>query len=204
MKKDGILYTVVFSFIVTFIFVFLLALANESTSGIVQRNQELARQKAILSAMGIPFRTDSEVNTLYKGIEVLDKDGVRLFKSTQEGKTIYAKEFSGSGLWGTITGILSVDESVSQIVGIQIVTHNETPGLGGRIADPWFKEQFRGLKVKNGKITVTFGTEAGSGKANKEEGIADGITGASRTSQSMDTILNGELVALKKILGGSK
>jgi Na+-transporting NADH:ubiquinone oxidoreductase subunit C len=97
-----------------------------------------------------------------------------------------------------------VDESVSQIVGIQIVSHNETPGLGGRVADPWFKEQFQGLKIKNGKIRVTFGAEAGSGKVNKEEGIADGITGASRTSQSMDTILNGELAVLKKILGGSK
>jgi len=99
---------------------------------------------------------------------------------------------------------LAVDESVSQIVGIQIVSHNETPGLGGRVADPWFKEQFRGLKVKNGKIQVTYGSEAGSGKANKEEGIADGITGASRTSQSMDTILNSELSVLKKLLGGTK
>ncbi|MCX7788959.1 MAG: FMN-binding protein [Spirochaetes bacterium] len=204
MRKDGILYTVVFSFIITFLFVFLLALANEGTSGIVQRNQELARQKAILSAMAIPFRTDEEVNTLYKAIEILDKEGVRFYKSTQGGKTIYAKEFSGSGLWGTITGILSVDEQVSQIVGIQIVSHNETPGLGGRVADPWFKDQFRGLKVKNGRIHVTFGAEAGSGKANKEEGIADGITGASRTSQAMDTILNGELTVFKKILGGSR
>jgi len=204
MKKDGILYTVVFSFIVTFLFVFLLALANEGTAGIVQRNQELARQKAILSAMAIPFRTDQEVNTLYKSIEIVKKDGVQLYKSSQGEKAIFAKEFSGSGLWGTITGIVSVDSEVSQIIGIQIVSHNETPGLGGRIADPWFKDQFRGLKVKNGKIHITFGAEAGSGKANKEEGVADGITGASRTSQSMDTILNGELGMLKKILGGSR
>ena len=204
MKKDSILYTVVFSFIVTFLFVFLLAVANESTSGIVQRNQELARQKAVLSAMAVPFKTDEEVRTLYGSIEIVEKEGVKLFKGTQAGKPVYAKEFSGSGLWGTITGILAVDESVSQIVGIQIVSHNETPGLGGRVADPWFKEQFRGLKVKNGKIQVTYGSEAGSGKANKEEGIADGITGASRTSQSMDTILNSELSVLKKLLGGTK
>jgi Na+-transporting NADH:ubiquinone oxidoreductase subunit C len=204
MKKDSILYTVVFSFIVTFLFVFLLAVANESTSGIVQRNQELARQKAVLSAMAVPFKTDEEVRTLYGSIETVEKEGVKLFKGTQGGKPVYAKEFSGSGLWGTITGILAVDESVSQIVGIQIVSHNETPGLGGRVADPWFKEQFRGLKVKNGKIQVTYGSEAGSGKANKEEGIADGITGASRTSQSMDTILNSELSVLKKLLGGTK
>ena len=204
MKKDSILYTVVFSFIVTFLFVFLLAIANESTSGIVQQNQELARQKAVLSAMAVPFKTDEEVRTLYGSIETVEKEGVKLFKGSREGKTIYAKEFSGSGLWGTITGILAVDDTVSQIVGIQIVTHNETPGLGGRIADPWFKEQFRGLKVKKGKIQVTFGAEAGSGKTNKEEGIADGITGASRTSQAMDTILNNELTLLKKLLGGSK
>lgn len=204
MKKDSLLYTVVFSFTVTFLFVLFLALANEGTVGIVERNQELARQKAVLSAMAVSVKSDEEVRTLYGSIEIVDKEGVRLFKGTQGLQRVYAKEFRGSGLWGTITGIVAVDESVSQIVGIQIVSHNETPGLGGRIAEPWFKEQFRGLKVKNGKIQVTYGSEAGSGKGNKEQGVADGITGASRTSQSMDRILNNELTVLKKILGGSK
>lgn len=204
MKKDSIFYTVAFSFVVSFLFVFLLAMANEGTSDIVKRNQEIARQKAILLSMGIPFKTESEVQSLFKSIEVLRKEGVQLYRSSQGGKPIYAKEWSGSGLWGTIRGVLSVDEEVSQIVGIQIVDHNETPGLGGRIADSWWKDQFRGLKVKNGKISITYGAEAGGGKANKEAGIVDGVTGASRTSQAMDSIVNSELAALKKLLGGSK
>ncbi|GAB4222074.1 MAG: Na(+)-translocating NADH-quinone reductase subunit C [Spirochaetales bacterium] len=204
MKKDGILYTVVFSFVVAFLFVFLLALANEGTAGIVKRNQEIARQKAVLSAMAIPFHSDEEAEERYKAIEIVEKEGIRLYKGTEGGETIYAKEFSGSGLWGTITGILAVDASVTRIVGIQIVSHNETPGLGGRVAEPWFKEQFQGLRIRDGRIRVTYGAEAGSGKANKEEGIVDGITGASRTSQAMDAILNSEIALLKQILGGTK
>jgi Na+-transporting NADH:ubiquinone oxidoreductase subunit C len=204
MKKDSILYTVLFSFIVAFLFVLILALANESTKGIVERNEELARQKAVLDAMGYSYSTDREAETIYQSIEVLDKNGVRLYKGSRGDTLLYAKEFMGSGLWGTITGILCVDEAVSQIIGIQIGSHTEPPGLGGRISEPWFKEQFNGLKLKNGRIQVTFGSEAGSGKANKEEGIVDGITGASRTSQSINVIMDTELSLLKNLLGGSK
>lgn len=201
MKKDGILYTIVFSFLITFVFVFLLALANEGTRDIVARNAETARQKAILSALDIPFQNDGEATKLFAGVKTLEKDGVSLYSYEKDGKIVYAKEFSGSGLWGTITGVLAVNAEVTQTVGLQIIGHNETPGLGGRIDEDWFKDQFKGEAVRNGKITVTSGAEAGGGKRDPSDGVVDGITGASRTSQSMDAIVNREIGEFKKLLG---
>ncbi len=35
------------------------------------------------------------------------------------------------------------------VVGIEILHHAETPGLGSKITEPWFKEQFAGKSLDN-------------------------------------------------------
>jgi Na+-transporting NADH:ubiquinone oxidoreductase subunit C len=201
MKKDGILYTVIFSFLITFVFVFLLALANEGTKDLVAKNAETDRQKAVLAALNVPFTSDTEAESLYGGVTLAEKNGTALYTYQKNGATVYAKEFSGNGLWGTITGVLAVNADVTETVGLEIISHNETPGLGGRIDENWFKDQFKGEKIKNGKFLVTSGAESAGGKKDPSDGIVDGITGASRTSQSMDAIVNREISELKKLLG---
>ena len=52
MNKEGTIYTVVFVFIVSFAFVFLLSLTNQATIEQVELNQEIAREGAVLSALG--------------------------------------------------------------------------------------------------------------------------------------------------------
>ncbi|MDA3833973.1 MAG: FMN-binding protein, partial [Spirochaetales bacterium] len=60
-------------------------------------------------------------------------------------------------------------------------SQNETPGLGARIEEDWYQNQFSG---KRGPFTMV------------KEGEADGpqeinaITGASRTSEAMLNIMN--------------
>lgn len=101
-------------------------------------------------------------------------------------------------MWGTITGVLAVDQAVNKIVGMDIISHNETPGLGGRIDEPWYKNQFNGeLLSPNGTITVGPG---GSGDTNHQNHEIDGITGASRTSSLMGIIINKQLALFRKIL----
>jgi len=204
VNKEGIGYTIGFAFVITFVFVFFLALANEGTKGIVAENQEIARQKAILAAMDVKFADDQEAATLFKDVKTVDKDGGRYYSLEKNGKAVYAKQFSGSGLWGTITGILAVNSDVTRTVGLQILSHNETPGLGGRIDEAWFKDQFKGEAIRNGKIVVTSGAEAGTLKKDPEDGMLDGITGASRTSQAMGTLVNQDIAELKTLVGAKK
>ncbi len=204
MNKEGIGYTIGFAFVITFVFVFFLALANEGTKGIVAGNQEIARQKAILAAMDVKFASDEEAAKFFKDVKTVDKDGSRYYTLEKGGKTVYAKQFSGSGLWGTITGILAVNDDITRTVGLQILSHNETPGLGGRIDEAWFKDQFKGEAIRNGKIVVTSGAEAGTLKKDPEDGMLDGITGASRTSQAMGTLVNQDIAELKALVGAKK
>ncbi|MDT8298577.1 MAG: FMN-binding protein, partial [Spirochaetaceae bacterium] len=112
------------------------------------------------------------------------------------GRDVMVKQFQGNGLWGTITGVLAVDSSLSQIIGLDVISHSETPGLGGRIEEDWFKDQFREEQIGPDGITVRKGE--GGVDDDKENSTVDGITGASLTSAAMEVIINNEIEYLRQ------
>lgn len=210
MKKDSMLYTVVFTFVVCVVFVFFLALANELTKDQVAANRRFSERSAVLTALGIPFDSAASVDQKYESevrafsVAVGQAGEVPLYGATVDGATRFAKRFSGAGLWGTITGVIAVDGTVERIGGLEIVSHNETPGLGGRIDEVWFKRQFAGERIAADGIRIRQGS--GKGDADAENGELDAVTGASRTSQSIEQIVNAEIAALRAVrdAGGLK
>lgn len=200
MKKDSIIYTVIFTAISAFAFVFLLSLANGATKERVEENNRVLEARAYLTAAGIAVTEDmdaeAEFKKAYPGF-----DKTKDFQETTiNGQTVIVSPFQGSGLWGTITGVLGMTSDFSRIVGLEILTHSETPGLGGRIDEAWFKEQFKGEYVVDG-ITVRQGT--GQGDTDSDNGLVDGITGATRTSDSIQVIINQQIENMKSAKGGS-
>jgi len=73
---------------------------------------------------------------------------------------------SREGYGGTIDIMLGVDPQGS-ILGIEILSHLETPGLGAKIIEGPFKQQFVGRSLENTKWAVR-----------KDAGDIDQITGA--------------------------
>jgi len=200
MNKDGFIYTVVFTFIGAFVFVFGLSLANGVTRPLVEANQKIDFYTALLTAAGI--ETDGDVEEAFEEkFPGVNEEETELFQTTVDGETVLIRRFSGSGLWGTITGVLAVNEEIDRIQGLDIISHNETPGLGGRIEEQWFIDQFRNESIASGSITVKKGTGEG-GDQNSENQQVDGITGASLTSKSMETIVNNTIELIKDEKGG--
>ncbi len=205
MKKDTVIYTALFTFVVCMFFVFFLSLANELTRDRVAANRRFAERSAILKALGISFDSPDKVDSLFASdVRTIKSGDTELYGATVGGTARFAKRFAGSALWGTVRGVLSVDVSVERIEGLEIVSHNETPGLGGRIDESWFKDQFRGERIGPKGIRVRQGS--GKGDTDHENGELDAVTGASRTSQSMETIINTEIAALRAVrdAGGLK
>ena len=199
MKRGGIVYTVVVTFIASFFLVALLALTNEFTSEKVERNRVLSERRSVLNSFGIDIEgSDSDYELYDSRVTESTEKGDNFYQAQIGGNTVRAIKFSGSGLWGTITGVIAVEQDLSRIVGMDIISHNETPGLGGRIAEQWFKDQFRGEKVNEGRIQV-FGT--GGGDTDKDNGRVDAVTGASRTSTAIEQIVNKSLETLGRLRG---
>jgi len=196
--RDSKVYTVIFTFIVSFAFLVVLSGLNVMTSQQVKKNQELFMIRAVLNAMGIPYTSDDEAIDIFKSKVTMEtKDSYNLFSAEVDGEKVYAILFNGSGLWGNISGVLAVNSDVSRIVGIDFISQSETPGLGGRIEESWFKEQFRNEAVVNGKVSVSTTKVPDS----KDDGQVDAITGATLTSKSIEKIIATYIPILKSLLG---
>ena len=93
----------------------------------------------------------------------------------------YVVIFSGAGVWGEITASIGFDAGLEAYRGLEIIGHSETPGLGGRIAEEWFKEQFRGKRPVLRAVSE-------EGSATGEE--FNGITGATYSTTAIEDIMN--------------
>jgi Na+-translocating ferredoxin:NAD+ oxidoreductase subunit G len=82
-------------------------------------------------------------------------------------------EFSRSGYSGPIVIKVGIDKNL-QVKGVRILGHNETPGLGAKITDNKFLNQF------NGKT----GNELGL-KKYYADGTIDAVTGATISSKAV-------------------
>ncbi len=77
-----------------------------------------------------------------------------------------------SGYIGLMVGF-NADGSINDI---EVLSHKETPGLGTKMSDPGFKDQFKGLKISelNGQTV----------KVSKDMGTIDAITAATISSRA--------------------
>jgi Na+-transporting NADH:ubiquinone oxidoreductase subunit C len=200
--RENKIYTVVFTFIYTFVFILFLAIIYHFTVGKIEANKTLFQKRAILDALNIKFESDKDVPGIYeqtiKSFKAGNKD---IFYYENNGKKNYAMIYSGVGLWGTITGVLAVNEDLTRIVGIGIISHIETPGLGGRIEEPWYKNQYRDKLIINDKLSTIY--SSGAGDYNKDDGSVDAISGATLTSNLFGIIINKAIPEIKKLVNES-
>lgn len=182
MNKQSLVYTVVFTFIVCFVFVAILAFVDRATAEQVEQNQVVARQRAILTAMGVEFESDEDILEQFEDVEETEMNDQLFYRTERDGEVIVATSFRGQGLWGPIEGILAMDGSLEETKGLEIISHNETPGLGGRMTEDWFTEQFRNREVPSGSLEYVRSSSPGPGEF-------EAITGATGTTRSMEQIL---------------
>lgn len=200
MKKDGLIYTVIVSIVSAFLFVFLLSLAYGATKGRVEENQKRIEARAYLVAAGIKVVEDTDIEASFNTFFPNFNSNSAYQTTTVNGKSVVVSPFLGNGLWGTITGVLGMSSDLQRLVGFEIVSHVETPGLGGRIDESWFKTQFIGEYAVKGIIVRHGGS---GGDTDPDNGQVDGITGASRTSDSIQVIVNQQIEKIKMELGGT-
>jgi len=197
MKKR--LYSIAFMFALTFFFAALVSAVKGYNEERIQTNQQVKLQKIILKVLGVPVdekASNQEVVQAFhnrvKSIEV--KDRTLYVGYSEDGRRIrgYAFPVGGSGFWGPVYGMVSVDPEAARILGLAFYKHSETPGLGARITEPWFVKQFAGLPLFpiEGDKKIFYLKPAGPGKGANE---LDAVTGATGTSRAVEAFLNRDL-----------
>ncbi len=196
MKKDGFyflrVYPLVFMLIVTLICISIVTGLHLSTKSRVDANENLFLRTTVLQAADVAVPEDfREVNTLFESI-VSEEDS--FYKvSRADGSISFVVPTEGAGLWGLIKLMVGFDEELEELTGIGIFAQNETPGLGARIEEEWYRTQFSG---KQGPFVLV---DEGAGDSPDE---IDAITGATRTSRAMLSILNDVFVSGPAVVRG--
>lgn len=163
------------------------------TKPIVQVNQEKKLKRMVLDAFSIPYTEEDLLDVFAQRIEEVSAPSgtyYRLFTS-RDGKKQYegtAVELAGPGFWAPIRVIIALEQDMSTIRGFKVVEQAETPGLGGRMVEPWFQEQFKGKSVRPALHLVHASKASGPNEV-------DAITGATETSKALDRIINGGLAS---------
>jgi Na+-transporting NADH:ubiquinone oxidoreductase subunit NqrC len=116
------------------------------------------------------------------------KKGKELFLYYKDGSLegigfITTKLGYGFNKAADISLFICVGSDLETIKGIEVLDHTETPGLGGRMTEEGFKEQFVGKKLKP-RLSLVRGRET----VGPNEVHA--ITGASYTSKGIERIIN--------------
>lgn len=185
--KKSFAYPIIFMSLVTAIYAFLLAFLNQSTAEQIDFLANTDLQEKILYVFDIPVESDdpNEIDEQFKEkIKVKEINDEKIYLLEEEGEVkAYAYPFNGAGLWGSINGYAGVSADYSELVGVEFISHSETPGLGGRIDEDWYKDQFRGIDIQAPKEEyIVYSPSAGSN--------VDAITGATSTSRAVSDILN--------------
>jgi len=182
-----------------------------SSRATVEKNKRFIEQKALVELFGL-----GDVKTLSKEeineIVQTQIDQSETLTDPQTGRQIsllkaysnaaqdqlvaYGFPFSGIGFWDKITGYIAIDSILKKTVGLKVITHVETPGLGARIEEPFFVKPFiDGLDITKPAPGASFlymcapGTKPETGTAQYGRNF-DAIAGATQTSLAMERMLN--------------
>ena len=155
-----------------------LAGVNAITAPVIEELNAAKTQEAISTVL--PGGFDTEVS------DYADDTGI--VSKVYQGANGYAVEVGPGGFDNTITMMVGVDNE-GKVLGISIVSHTETAGLGavaaaGTPKGEAFRDQFVGVE---GAVSVS-----------KDGGTMDAITGATITSRA---ICDGVRAALAVVKG---
>lgn len=181
-------FPVLFMFIVTAVFIAMVSGVYLATQETVSRNEQLYLKRAVLFAAGLDIPDQAgKLDALYEERirEVTTEDGdIRYYEVQEPGGSVsgYVVPAAGPGLWGEIGAVVGYENDLKTLTGVDFIKQNETPGLGGRITEKWFREQFDGKRAPFSMVPE--GTEGESATE------FDAITGATLTSTSVKNILN--------------
>ena len=207
MKKQAL--SVFYMFLIALFFASLISSVKLLSEKKIETNQALKLQRIILEVLDIPVDdkiTDEDLAQLFfnrvKDINIGEK--TIYIGHERDGLTIqgYAFPVGGPGFWGPIQGMVGVTPDAKNILGLAFYRHSETPGLGGRITEDWFTEQFKNLPLHpiEGDAGIFYLTPAGGQKNTNQ---LDAITGATNTSSAVEAFLNQDLDFFLKQLWSS-
>ena len=230
MNKNNNIYQILYAAVMVLLVGTLLAFIYMALKPKQNENIANDTRKQILSALHIAAPGDSEVKETYEKYIIQDllvdnegnivdsaknvafdvdmKKNVKLAErqlpvmkcKMDDGSIKYVLPMYGAGLWGPIWGYVAVNEDGNTIYGANFSHEGETPGLGARIADKDFQDEFVDKHLfQEGEFKGVVVLKKGQKSVTGAEQI-DALTGATITSLGVSAMLEDCLAPYKNFL----
>ncbi len=108
------------------------------------------KEKELKEAIFIVLPGAEDYDIIEKGEKGPHKGRLTVYRGLgADGEPVgIAFKAEGTGFQGKIVLMVGLDMDYLELKGIRILEQIETPGLGNRIGDPEFEDQFRGVQIK--------------------------------------------------------
>ena len=204
MNRNAPGYVLGFMAVLCTVFGLGVSVVHYATRDMQAANERLNHNRAVAAAFRLEVEGRSPADyarAMARNLErvyILDETGERtVYRQIDEpGRVGFT--FSGMGFWDRIDGFLAFESDRQTVAGLRFFDHQETPGLGGRMEEPAFLEQFEGLRIDwdaaaDRRIVINGAAAPAAGHR------VDAITGATQTSTALMTILNEELERMRAL-----
>ena len=188
-------YIIVYSAILVVIVAFLLAFIFKALKPMQDANVALDVKKQILYSLNIRNLDGAEAEAKYAEVvkEEGEKDGQKFYMCEIDGEDILVVSLKGMGLWGGISGYISIHgDETPTVYGAYFNHEGETAGLGAEIKDSQaWQEKFIGKRVfVDGTQDVALGVVK---NVDDPETQVDCVTGATLTSNGVNDMIKAGL-----------
>ncbi len=173
VKKESTFFNMLMTlFIVTLVASTALAYVYEITKGPIAMAR-LAKKLAAIDQVVTDY-DNNPVDDMYFITSVDGIDSLELYPAKKEGELVGVaiRSYSKNGYGGLIWIMVGIKPN-GELQEAAVIEHRETPGLGTKLAEPLFKDQFKDLDPE--EIIL---------KVKKDGGDIDAITAATISSRA--------------------
>jgi Na+-transporting NADH:ubiquinone oxidoreductase subunit C len=181
-------FVFIMGFLTSLVFVGMDALTAER----IEANEGAAIYTAVLTHNEIAFNSGNLAVVFNESITVeeviFEGQTLTFYVNEANGNVSFVYgEFALGGLWGPIRGVLTLEDDFQTIVDVTVLEEQETPGLGGKVKNREFLDQFIGLQLlPELERPLEVNKDAAENKSNE----VDEISGATGTSTAFERLLN--------------
>ena len=140
------------------------------------------------STVSIGLSEDDDIATIGRRENV----SLVFIKTNETGIDKVVIPVRGFGLWGTLYGYLALENDLSTIAGLGFYQHKETPGLGGEVDNPKWKQGWQGVQLYDdgGQPAVDLVKLRSPANSDASRYEVDALSGATFTTRGVKHLVN--------------
>ena len=191
LNTNGNAYTIIYAAVMVVIVAFLLAFVASALKPTQDANVALDTKKQILASLNIRDIDNAEAEAKYAEVITSGELKSPTLTANVDGEEKLIVAMKGAGLWGGLWGWVSINKDGQTVYGSFFNHESETAGLGARITEQWFQDEFKGKVIFDAEGNVVLGVyKKGKAPATlSADSYVDAVTGATLTSNGVSDMI---------------